>query len=310
MNRDRQKGFTLVEMAVAIAIIGVLALFAVPHFIHNFQKTKSTLVMDQMRDLQTVAMAYVVEKGVAPTLEQLDKDYARGGRESIIGKYIIVSMRNPAAGSLNAAIQPGGGGAAPGVAAQYYVICSTMKLADAEYIYAADDKKVSVAEKGANPIGVAACGDGRSGGSGGGNHGDPNNNYNNGGGGNANNGNGNGNNNGGGNSNNNNGNSGGNGNNNNGGGDNDDPNNGDNGRGDTHNDNGIGDGRDRCNINTQCPCDGDWKNHGQFEKCVNDAAKLCYEDGKISKDEKKQIHDAASHSNCGKDGSHGESCGD
>jgi hypothetical protein len=48
-----------------------------------------------------------------------------------------------------------------------------------------------------------------------------------------------------------------------------------------------------------CACDDDWKNHGQYVKCVAHATGALVEDGLITEDEKDDIVSDAAESDCG-----------
>ncbi len=55
-----------------------------------------------------------------------------------------------------------------------------------------------------------------------------------------------------------------------------------------------------CSIADLCPCEGDWKNHGEFERCVKEAAKDFKKARLITEKEKHEIEKAAHESDCGK----------
>lgn len=55
-----------------------------------------------------------------------------------------------------------------------------------------------------------------------------------------------------------------------------------------------------CSIADLCPCEGPWKNHGQFEHCVKEAAKDFEKAGLITKPQRHEIEKAAKESDCGK----------
>lgn len=55
-----------------------------------------------------------------------------------------------------------------------------------------------------------------------------------------------------------------------------------------------------CSIADLCPCEGPWKNHGQFEHCVKEAAKDFERAGLITKQQRHEIEKAAKESDCGK----------
>ena len=57
---------------------------------------------------------------------------------------------------------------------------------------------------------------------------------------------------------------------------------------------------DGCSLDQLAPCDGPWKNHGQFEKAFKDATKSFVEEGLITHKAKKELDKEAAHSDCGK----------
>jgi hypothetical protein len=56
---------------------------------------------------------------------------------------------------------------------------------------------------------------------------------------------------------------------------------------------------DGCSIDQLAPCDGDWRNHGQYVAAVARAADQLLAEGKISQSEKDAIVSAAGQSPCG-----------
>lgn len=57
---------------------------------------------------------------------------------------------------------------------------------------------------------------------------------------------------------------------------------------------------DGCSLDQLVPCDGAWKNHGQFVKAFKDATKSFVEHGLIMKKTKHELDKEAAHSDCGK----------
>ena len=58
--------------------------------------------------------------------------------------------------------------------------------------------------------------------------------------------------------------------------------------------------RDGCSLEQLAPCDGPWKNHGQFVKAFKEATKSFVEEGLITHKAKKELDKEAAHSDCGK----------
>ena len=74
MRRIRQGGFTLVELLIVIAIIGIIANIAVPHYLQAMRKTRATKIISDFTFLRSEILRYQTETGTWPR-------GARWGRE-------------------------------------------------------------------------------------------------------------------------------------------------------------------------------------------------------------------------------------
>jgi type IV pilus assembly protein PilA len=63
LNKAR-KGFTLVELAVVIVIIGVLAAFGVPKFLNSVERSKASEAVAYLSAMQGAQERYIAQEGI------------------------------------------------------------------------------------------------------------------------------------------------------------------------------------------------------------------------------------------------------
>lgn len=70
------KGFTLVELVIVIAVIGILAGLAIPHFLDSQAKTRTARAAADMRTLQSAVEQYMA---AGNTIDGLTDDQKANG---------------------------------------------------------------------------------------------------------------------------------------------------------------------------------------------------------------------------------------
>ncbi len=62
-----RRGFTLVELAVVIVIIGVLAAFGVPKFLNSVERSKASEAVAYLSAIRTAQERYIAKEGIYAT---------------------------------------------------------------------------------------------------------------------------------------------------------------------------------------------------------------------------------------------------
>jgi type IV pilus assembly protein PilA len=88
MKGTRQKGFTLIELMIVIAIIGILAAIAIPQFTTYRQRPNNSAVMSDLKNISTAQEAYHINnKTYASSIESL-----QGWSDISISDCVIISI--------------------------------------------------------------------------------------------------------------------------------------------------------------------------------------------------------------------------
>src|SRR5690554_2288710 len=84
-----QKGFTLIELMIVVAIIGILAAVAIPQYQNYIAKSQMTRVVGELSALKTAAEALLMEGETASSPEDLGftKSSLLDGEEPVINTF-------------------------------------------------------------------------------------------------------------------------------------------------------------------------------------------------------------------------------
>ncbi|CAN2049513.1 type IV pilus assembly protein PilA [Candidatus Magnetomoraceae bacterium gMMP-1] len=72
MKKSKDQGFTLVELMIVIAIIGILAAIAIPNFLSYQKKSYDAAAKTEAKNFYSMALAYFGEVGTGVTLDETD----------------------------------------------------------------------------------------------------------------------------------------------------------------------------------------------------------------------------------------------
>jgi general secretion pathway protein G len=72
IQRRKQRGYTLIELIIVMAIVSILMAIAIPQYQKSIRRTKETLLHSHLQTLRTVIDEYTFDKKKAPqTLRDL-----------------------------------------------------------------------------------------------------------------------------------------------------------------------------------------------------------------------------------------------
>ena len=66
MHDESESGFSLTELIVAVAIVGILGTVALPQYFNQLQKTRQNEAATTLSQIQTTIAAFVDEMGILP----------------------------------------------------------------------------------------------------------------------------------------------------------------------------------------------------------------------------------------------------
>jgi type IV pilus assembly protein PilA len=67
LRGSNEKGFTLIELMIVIAIIGILAAIAIPNFVSYRQRSYNSAAQSDIKNAMTTQEAYFVDNGTYTT---------------------------------------------------------------------------------------------------------------------------------------------------------------------------------------------------------------------------------------------------
>jgi len=100
INTSRKAGFTLVEIMIVVAIIGLLAAIAIPNFVRARTTSQTNACINNLRQIDGAIQQWALENNAAPGDAVTEADVAPFlGRNSAAATFVDASCECPAAGT-------------------------------------------------------------------------------------------------------------------------------------------------------------------------------------------------------------------
>ena len=120
MLRRKEQGFTLIELMIVVAIIGILAAIAIPNFLQYQLKSKQTEAKTNLGGIRTNEVAFAGERGCFLATPQWPAGAAAAGAKTPALAWMgPPAPAGAAAGTLFCVAPPGAAGAATAQAVDF-----------------------------------------------------------------------------------------------------------------------------------------------------------------------------------------------
>ncbi len=96
--QNRKSGFTLVEIMIVVAIIGLLAAIAIPNFVKARTTAQTNACISNLKQIQGAIEQWALETKKAPTANVALTDIS-GGATNFIKQAINTELKCPAGGT-------------------------------------------------------------------------------------------------------------------------------------------------------------------------------------------------------------------
>ena len=99
INTSRKAGFTLVEIMIVVAIIGLLAAIAIPNFVRARQTSQTNACINNLRQIDSAKQQYALEAGQSATTAPTEAQIAGFmGRDMTAATFALANVVCPVGG--------------------------------------------------------------------------------------------------------------------------------------------------------------------------------------------------------------------